>query len=65
MILMLKRFDGGKELGKKVQVGKGSGSTPSIIPMELISLKHPRELSNEEMGLANDSRKKRVLVVRT
>lgn len=58
-------FDGGKELGKKVRVGKGSGSTPAIIPMELFCLKLLREVSSEEMGLANDSRKKQVLVVRT
>uniref|UniRef100_A0A7N2MLN4 Uncharacterized protein n=2 Tax=Quercus lobata TaxID=97700 RepID=A0A7N2MLN4_QUELO len=77
------RFDGGKELGKKVRVGRGSGegermeklvgglrnfplkfdsgSTPSIIPVELFSLKHPREVSSEEMGLANDGRKKQRL----
>ena len=83
----LARFDGGKELGKKVRVGRGSGegdsmeksigglrnfplqsdsgSTPSIIPAELFSLKRPREVSSEEMGLANDSRKKQVLVVKT
>lgn len=58
-------FDGGKELGKKVQVGKSSGNTPSIIPMELFCLKHLREVSSEEMGLANDSRKKQVLVAKT
>ena len=35
-----------------------SGNTPSIIPVELFSLKRPREVSSEEMGLANDGRKK-------
>ena len=35
-----------------------SGSTPSIIPVELFSLMRPREVSSEEMGLANDGRKK-------
>ena len=41
------------------------GSTPSIIPGELCSLKHPREVSSEELGLANDSRKKQALVIKT
>ena len=42
-----------------------SGNTLLIIPVELFSLKRPREVSSEEMGLANDGRKKQVLMVRT
>ena len=41
------------------------GSTPSIILGELCSLKHPREVSSEELGLANDSREKQALVIKT
>ena len=41
------------------------GSTPSIILGELCSLKCPREVSSEELGLANDSTKKQALVVKT
>ena len=41
------------------------GSSPSKIPGELCSLKRPREASSEELGLANDSRKKQALVIKT
>nr|POE58142.1 hypothetical protein CFP56_67256 [Quercus suber] len=40
------------------------GCTPSIISGELCSLKRPREVSSEELGLAVDSRKKQALEIK-